>query len=460
MNARQGRRVHRGPAPRLEGLEDRCLLAVSFLQNGDVLTITGDNRPNVVSIQDDGSSGAQNIQAKGDGAPFMSSLHVREIDINTLGGNDTITYNLPILGNGSPRNINVSSGAGNDKVVISAGPLGSILGLNVDLGAGNDNFQATFNGFAAELTAKVLGGAGNDTISFSHTGVVEGTDNLSIDGGTGNDTISLTNQGTVYGTLDATLLGSAGNDRITTNVFSNTNNFSAFPQIGLLVDGGAGNDVINTTYTGTLDHDALLAISTKGGAGNDQITVNDLGNAVQSQVILGVDGGAGNDTILVNSQGDLTGLGFVQIRGGAGNDRVTLKQTGMIDANSAVFWRVYGDGGPGVPGGGNDTINVSYTGLVQGPALAGQHSIDLLVDGQGGQDTVAVLLSMDSSSSGSGIGFVHGGAGNDVLTFAIRTNGAHLTGEAHIIGDAGFDRCYHTTIVQGDPSNEIDKIIT
>jgi hypothetical protein len=79
-------------SPRLEWLQDRQLLSVSFCQVGDVLTILGDARPNKIFVADDGTAGNYNITEKGDKTVFTSSAHVSTIKIQNLAGADTIMY--------------------------------------------------------------------------------------------------------------------------------------------------------------------------------------------------------------------------------------------------------------------------------------------------------------------------------------------------------------------------------
>jgi len=55
---------------------------------------------------------------------------------------------------------------------------------------------------------------------------------------------------------------------------------------------------------------------------------------------------------------------------------------------------------------------------------------------------------------------MHGGPGKDKLTLAIRTPGSVTHVFAQVMGDAGVDQVSRTANVLGDPSNNVDKIIT
>src|SRR5947209_1048535 len=114
-------RRSRKVTPRLESLEDRCLLActVSVDSNG-VLNITGDDTANSVQINDNGTGTTGNITVICDGMTTTPAAAVTQIKVNTLGGNDTVLYSLTGNLNGQTR-------------------------LRVDLGTGNDNFAATVN---------------------------------------------------------------------------------------------------------------------------------------------------------------------------------------------------------------------------------------------------------------------------------------------------------------------------
>lgn len=166
--------------PRLEALDDRSLPSVVITTSGTdgaTIQITGDDGANNIVITDDGTGTNITIMAEGmiqpwtlADAPGVNSFSA--LVISTLGGNDTVEYNL-------------------------SGSLTTSLLVVADLGKGADSF--TFN-----------------MIGISVSG---GTTNLGItaNGDGGGDTMTLNANGASVAPeahMDATFNGKAGRDFI------------------------------------------------------------------------------------------------------------------------------------------------------------------------------------------------------------------------------------------------------
>jgi Ca2+-binding RTX toxin-like protein len=166
------------------------------------------------------------------------------VDVNTLGGDDTINSGLGISG---PAAVNVDGGDGNDTAIYSGTPADDTIGIAPD-GTGVATFGTTGTPFVTSGVENldVQGLAGNDTITGQNG--IAGLTHLTIDGGAGDDTLR-------GGDGDDTLIGGPGND---------------------VIDGGRGSDV------------ALL------GGGNDTFTW-DPGDGSDT-----VEGQGGNDTLDFN----------------------------------------------------------------------------------------------------------------------------------------------------------------
>ena len=122
----------------------------------------------------------------------------------------------------------------------------------------------------------------------------------------------------------------------------------------ITVEGGAGNDNIQTTATSQLlgvfpwtpatwlkqfgasvpfplTVPVTSMISVEGNAGNDMISL--LGTVMAN--VIGIDGGDGADTITLNPMnstgGTLAIAGQINITGGAGNDAITVNKLNMLD---------------------------------------------------------------------------------------------------------------------------------
>jgi Ca2+-binding RTX toxin-like protein len=324
--------------------------------------------------------------------------------VNGGGGSDLIT------GGDGNDHLNGASGAdyiigdaGDDILVYSVDANWSdLFGLSVlggiaALGSGdlsiifdsthNRNFD-TFSG--GDDNDMLIGTSGNDvivledTLSMRHSST-SGARIISIemiDGGAGNDIIDLKSALYVYG--DVTLLGGLGNDWIR---------------------GGAGNDHIH----GGLGTDALY-----GDAGDDALYWShdeilssgfiDLAQAVPglngmvSLIGLGVshdlfDGGLGEDKLVMTEGNDYFSFASVSLtsveslHAGSGDDVIDL--TGL-DYALPVFG-----------GAGNDTIILSH---VDNAAYGGE-----------GNDIIAGLAGDDKLDGGAGNDILIGGLGNDYL---------------------------------------------
>ena len=260
-----------GFAPRLEALEGRCLPAATVTQVGTLLTITGTSGPDDIRI---GDAGTGQISVLSGPQTFPQIFNnVSRIRVRTLGGNDSVHYDL--LGNAN-----------------------TALALDVKFGAGNDRFVAFMNGNAltagADYRLTVNGGAGNDRLRFTSgndpdratvarlseglalpfaqsTPSVGGTPRvdialgaalrLTLNGGSGNDTIGVNYEGTIAGSSSTTgttfPTGPAGNPGI----------------LSVVANGGSGNDVITTRLIADANSGGRIAARDLGGPGNDDLTL-------------------------------------------------------------------------------------------------------------------------------------------------------------------------------------------
>ena len=122
------------------------------------------------------------------------------VDVNTLGGDDTINSGLGISG---PAAVNVDGGTGDDTAIYSGTPADDTIGIG-PLGTGVATFGATGTPFVVTSGVEnldVRGLAGDDTITGSNG--IAGLTHLTIDGGAGDDTLH-------GGDGDDTLIGGTG----------------------------------------------------------------------------------------------------------------------------------------------------------------------------------------------------------------------------------------------------------
>ncbi|HYD70560.1 beta strand repeat-containing protein, partial [Azospirillum sp.] len=316
-------------------------------------------------------------------------------------GNDTVNFAVAELAGGD----SVDGGAGTDTLQLNSGGSFDLSGLsftNFEVIRGSTahdtitgNFGSTpylFEGLNGNDS--IVGGGGNDTLSG-------GGGNDTLSGGAGDDVFSL---GTSTGEITASELidGGTGNDTIWLTSFGSYNlsqptlngieSIVVANALSASVTGGAADDSI----VGNAAVDLLL-----GGAGNDTLSGGD-GNDTLS-------GGAGNDLLAGGEGNDLFALAAANIAGstdtlsgGNGTDAIVLGGAGIYDFSAVEIHGVEQVLGSS----GNDGIS--------GLADADVTSAGFLVDGGGGNDTLA---------GGTGNDTLSGGSGNDVFAFASTGNG-------------------------------------
>ena len=395
----------------------------------------------------------------------MDTDGVEQVDLNVLGGADTITANDLSATDVDKLNVDLGASDGqadqvvvdgtnrNDKVDVSgsngaAGVTGLATEVNltnaepvndtlsVDTHDGNDTIDAS--GLAAsaiKLTAD--SGAGNDTIAG-------GSGNDVFVGGDGNDSID------GNGGADVALLG-AGNDTFVwdpgdgsdvvegqdgtdTMVFNGAN---VSEQFDLSANGSrlrftrnVGNIVMDTNGVEQIDLDAL------GGA--DTVVENDLtGTAVTN---VNVDLGAGDgqpDHVVVNGT---SGPDAIKVAGAAGTAQMTglsaaVHVTGAEPADDTLTVNSLA-GADTIDASGLDASAIEFesNGGDDADVQLGSPGNDLVNGGRG--NDVAFLGAGDDTfvwNPGDGSDTVEGQAGNDTMLF----NGANVAERIDLSANGG-----------------------
>jgi Ca2+-binding RTX toxin-like protein len=349
---------------------------------------TGDAQADTVTVN--GTDAADNVNVSSSGGNVLVSglspkVHVSgsdsaldNVDVNTLGGDDTITSGVGLAG---PAAVNVDGGSGTDSATFSGTPADDTIGIAPD-GGGVATFAV--GGTPLVTTAvenlDVRGLAGNDTITGQNG--IAGLTSLTVDGGTGDDNLR-------GGDGDDLILGGGGNDT---------------------VDGGRGNDVAEL------------------GAGKDTFTWDpgDGSDTVDGQGggdVLDFNGSAANEKIDLSANGsgvrlsrdvaaitmDLAGIETLNLTARGGADTITVGDLTGTDLQTAAI-DLSGDPGTGVGDGAADTVvengtpgadrvqvvragpQVQTSGLTPRLAILGSEpGLDTLaVNTLGGDDTVSL----------------------------------------------------------------------
>jgi hypothetical protein len=303
--------------PCVEVLEDRTVMSTASFDPGTgLLQITGTNLADHIKIVDNGSpTAAGAIKVFDNGHLLFSSpavgggvSAVTHIEVDTLQGNDSVTYKL-------------------------TGPLlFAQRTVDVDLGEGADTFKANLNGsfgFGASLAFNVLGQQGNDHLSATWKGELGGpffnvpasSLDFNFDGGDDRDVLAVA------------LLG-----KVDTGA-----------HLGVNLHGGAQNDVLSINATKVnVAQGATLDLEARGQEGNDRVGISYFGQVLGALKVQ-EGGGPDNDhqvaklTLAAGSNGSVD----AKVNGGPGDDNQTLLVRKQV-ATDPVTISAVADGGPGL----------------------------------------------------------------------------------------------------------------
>lgn len=348
--------------PGLEILEDRTTPAVTVTQSGSTLSITGDAGNNLVQIVDTGTGGVRNITVYTESSTTTTDgvTPITRIVIDTQGGNDSVSYQC-FTQFTSRMSVEAYLGEGNDFFVgQTQGPLQTNTRLQYSVVGGNGNDQ-----LIAQVLNSILGGAhlswdaygqsGNDVSTMTFVGTLNAgarlTANVDLaDGDDGWDTL-----------IEGTVLNSA------------LEQFSAF--------GGAGNDVLDSTFR--TDHVNLsrTTVTYQGGSGTDNVRVNAGGDVdvdAGAELTFLLDGGTEPDYMLLQHGGRVNGLFNGILDGSSGNNNIKATQflnPGSTPTRATDVWRVSS-------GSGNSTLRLQLQ-----PKSFSSSVVNGIINAGGGTDT-------------------------------------------------------------------------
>jgi Ca2+-binding RTX toxin-like protein len=419
--------LHRAANSVVEVLEGRRLYSVTATSAGGVLTVTGDDNANAITVSRTAggtllvNGGAVNIA----GSPATVST-IQTISISGLGGNDNLKLDET---NGVLPKANISGGDGFDVLTGGSGAdtLHGDSGNDLLFGmAGNDQLfggsgnDALTGGKGAD---EVFGEAGDDRMIWNNgdgTDLNEGgdgVDTVEVNGGSASESFSAAGAagGRVLfqrATQIAFSIDIGTSEKLNLNANAGDDTFTGGTGIaGVMtttIDGGVGND----TLLGTDAADRLI-----GGDGNDFID----GNKGADVAIMGAgndtfvwDGGDGSDVV----EGG-TGTDTMLFNGAPGAENVDISNNG---AGRLRFFRTEG----------NITMDNNDVEVIQFNALGGADNV--VVHNLAGTDARSINLNLDGpEAKGGGDGAtdsvtVEGTNGDDVISVASGPSGISVTG--------------------------------
>ena len=397
---------------------------------------------------------------------------IEQINVNGLGGNDTLIVDTTNGLISVPNGIRYDGGTGFDRLDVVNSAAGGGVATGVDefvyvssepsdgrhvlttpTGTQTIDFHdlqpVTSNVAAESLTITSTPGVGTlldteNTITYSDGLILGGggrvtvdtfepieflnKQNLTIDAGAGADTVDLINAATPAGLTGITVNAGSGNDSVIAA--------SSAATPGLVVNGGLGNDYLaaDGDLNGEGGNDTLI-----GGAGDNELSGGDGEDILDGRGgSNSLDGGADTDTILVSgtagpdtittthgagtfnitgglSAGNntITGMEAVRVEAGDGADAITLN----LLAAGGLNYTVLGGNPIGTTGGDSLTVNSAATMTVTAGPENDAGSVDAAT-------TTPTNVSFDEIEvliiSGGGGGVINGTNGNDAITIIAR----------------------------------------
>ncbi|MFU1476596.1 Hint domain-containing protein [Roseovarius sp. C7] len=464
------------------------------------VTLTGGS--NLTMLDTDGVAGADTADSNGgygeDASPEFSMLveiagPVSQIVVeHSQDGAETSGVRLSdIYFDQTPEvaegNDTLTGGAGDDTLLGEGGNDVLTGGEGADMVSGGDGADMIMGGTDGDMVDGGAGGVDDDTLDLRGLGPVEIVDETpDADGNSTSGTVNfLDSDGNVTGSMEFAEIETILTD-------------PAAPDG--IVSGTAGDDVIDTAYTGDPDgdmidnEDAIIAGEApnddivEAGDGDDLVLAGEgdddvIGEAGDDTLDGGVgddvlDGGTGNNLLLGGSGADtlIGGDGQDTAIGGDGDDVIDtgsdvttgpfpLPDDGYNDPfdvpadSDTEDDRDYVDGGAG-----NDTIS---TGDDRDTILGGEgHDV---IDGGLDDDDIRAGAGDDEIIAGEGSDTVYGGDGNDTIYGGVNNDAANVpddrdpelhNGDDYLDGGAGDDLILgeddNDTILGGEGNDTLD----
>jgi Ca2+-binding RTX toxin-like protein len=379
----------------VESLESRRLYSVTATSAGGVLTVTGDDNANAITVS---RNAAGNLLVNGGAVQITGSAAtvttIQTISISGLGGNDNLKLDEA---NGVLPKSEISGGTGVD--VITGGSGADIL-------RGDDGNDLLFGKAGSD---QLRGGTGNDAL----TG---GTGADQVFGEAGDDRL-------IWNNGDGTDLNEGGDgvDTVEVNGGSASESFAA--------NGAAGGRVLfqrTTQIAFSIDIGTSEKLTLNANAGDDTFTG---GTGIAGVMTTTIDGGVGNDRLLGTDAAD-------RLIGGDGNDFLDGNKgadVGVMGAGNDTFQWDGGDGSDVVEGGtGTDTMLFNGAAGAENVDISnnGGRLVFFRTEGNITMDNNDVEVIQFNALGGADNVVVHNLAGTDVRSVNLNLAGPDGKGDA------------------------------
>lgn len=389
----------------VQAFEARTLLTgtVTVLFASNVVTLTGDSKGNVVTINFS-ESGLEVTGTEDTKVRFGATVNDPGTAVALPNPTGPVGFVVKLFGGNDQLSVNVAGGLGTR----------ALTRIDLDTGDDNDIVNVTVGSDTTVNLSDVITiatGEGDDTVQIDIGGTVTVGKALTINSGADRDSIMIAVSGALTARAAATfttgdgedLLGLMGDGSVT---FENS----------LTVNTGEDGDMVNFGLSRGLIVRMAASIVTLDG--NDVVTISNPASTLDFQKGLSIDTGTGNDTLAISGdQGTLrVSGGDLKITTGSGDDSV------LIGTNSEVLAgeRLTLSGGLSVTtGDGADDVTIltgtGFTEVITAPiasVIGGAVTIDTGDD----QDDVLLQLGVNTSLTVNGAALIRGGLGNDDVT--------------------------------------------
>src|SRR5262249_11669854 len=247
-----------------------------------------------------------------------------------------------------------------------------------------------------------------------------------LNGGNDRLTYKLEGGAASYQTKDITVDLGSGNDVATFNFADNGSGGTAqlngrFPndRRSISVQGGIGSDQVDAVFGGI---DGTVPLHGNRGYGDDRVSA-ELKGSVQSYASLNIDMEDMNDLVLRDPLRPWITLATI-LPGGNDDFQVTADAGAVINRFADLDVTLKG-------GDGNDNLQHQFQGETDG-------FLEVVMDGEGGADTVRAYITPATGSTGTVNATVLGGNGDDTLGLHISNPGLAAV-HGFIDGGTGFD---------------------